>query len=232
MNSEIINGIKIYAPNSKNEFLNYIYQNKQILVAVNAEKIMKSNHQAKDIINRNFGYPDGIGAVWALKRKGYNDVIKIAGCDLWLEIIAKYHNSKSFYIVGGSQIVIKKTVLKLKNEFTGINILNSRNGYLKSKNETKALIQNIKELSPDFVFVAMGSPKQEFLMQAMQQEHKATYQGLGGSFDVYTGNINRAPRFWINANLEWAYRLFKEPSRIKRQITYIPFLIKLIFNKL
>ena len=69
-------------------------------------------------------------------------------------------------------------------------------------------------------------------MQAMQQEHKAIYQGLGGSFDVYTEKINRAPKFWIDANLEWAYRLFKEPSRIKRQITYIPFLIKLILNKL
>ena len=232
MNSGIINGIKIYAPNSKNEFLNYISKNKQVLVAVNAEKIMRSNLKAKDIINRNFGYPDGIGAVWALKRKGFNNVIKIAGCDLWLDIIDKYHNSKSFYLVGGSQNVIEKTVLKLKNEFPSINILNSRNGYIKSKNETKALIQNIKESNPDFVFVAMGSPKQEFLMEAMQKEHKATYLGLGGSFDVYTGNINRAPKIWIKANLEWAYRLFREPSRIKRQVIYIPFLIKLILNRL
>jgi UDP-N-acetyl-D-mannosaminouronate:lipid I N-acetyl-D-mannosaminouronosyltransferase len=232
MNSGIINGIKIYAPNSKNEFLNYISKNKQVLVAVNAEKIMSSNFKAKDIINRNFGYPDGIGAVWALKRKGFNNVIKIAGCDLWLDIIDKYHNSKSFYLVGGSQNVIEKTVLKLKNEFPGINILNSRNGYIKNKNETKALIQNIKESNPDFVFVAMGSPKQEYLMEAIQKEHKATYQGLGGSFDVYTGNINRAPKIWIKANLEWAYRLFREPSRIKRQVIYIPFLIKLILNKL
>ena len=232
MNSGIINGIKIYAPNSKNEFLNYISKNKQVLVAVNAEKIMRSNLKAKDIINRNFGYPDGIGAVWALKRKGFNNAIKIAGCDLWLDIIDKYHNSKSFYLVGGSQNVIEKTVLKLKNEFPGINILNSRNGYIKNKNETKALIQNIKESNPDFVFVAMGSPKQEYLMEAMQKEHKATYQGLGGSFDVYTGNINRAPKIWIKANLEWAYRLFREPSRIKRQVIYIPFLIKLILNKL
>ena len=215
------NGIEIYAPNSKNEFLNYISKNKQVLVAVNAEKIMRSSLKAKDIINRNFGYPDGIGAVWALKRKGFNNVIKIAGCDLWLDIIDKYHNSKSFYLVGGSQNVIEKTVLKLKNEFPSINILNSRNGYIKSKNETKALIQNIKESNPDFVFVAMGSPKQEFLMEAMQKEHKATYQGLGGSFDVYTGNINRAPKIWIKANLEWAYRLFREPSRIKyRYPTY------------
>ena len=232
MNSAIINEIKIYAPKSKNEFLNYVYNNKQILVAVNAEKIMMSNQEAKGIINRNFGYPDGIGAVWALKRKGYQDAIKIAGCDLWLEIIAKYYCTKTFYLIGGTQNVIEKTVKQLKNEFPGINIVNSRSGYFKNENETKGLIQNIKEMSPDFVFVAMGSPKQEFLMQAMQQEHKATYQGLGGSFDVYIGNINRAPKFWIRTNLEWAYRLIKEPLRIKRQITYIPFLIKLIFNKL
>lgn len=230
MNSEIINGIKIYAPNSKEEFLNYIKNNKKILVAVNAEKIMKADRHTKRIINANFGYPDGIGAVWALKRKG-NKTIKIAGCDLWLEIINKYYSTKSFYLVGGSKNVINKTVTKLKKEFPGINILNFRDGYIKDKNEKKSLIENVKKLSPDFIFIAMGSPRQELLMEELQQEHKATYQGLGGSFDVYTGNINRAPKFWIDANLEWAYRLVKEPSRIYRQIIYIPFLIKLILNR-
>tara|TARA_B100000963_G_scaffold289151_1_gene258554 strand:- start:4370 stop:5068 length:699 start_codon:yes stop_codon:yes gene_type:complete len=232
MKSEIINGIKIYAPSSKDEFLNYISNNKQILVAVNSEKIMKSDKQIKNIINRNLGYPDGIGAVWALKRKGHNNVVKIAGCDLWLDIINKYYNSKSFYLVGGSQNVINKTVLKLKNEFPEINILNFRDGYIKNKSEEKSLIQNVKKLRPDFIFIAMGSPKQEYLMQAMQREYKALYQGLGGSFDVYIGNVNRAPKFWINSNLEWAYRLLNQPTRIYRQIVYIPFLIKLILNRL
>lgn len=232
MNSGIINGIKIYAPNSKNEFLNYISKNKQVLIAVNAEKIMSSSLKTKDIINNNLGYPDGIGAVWALKRKGYDNVIKIAGCDVWLDIIDKYHKSKSFYLVGGSQNVIEKTVLKLKNEFPGINILDFRNGYIKSKYEKKVLIQNIKKSKPDFVFVAMGSPKQEFLMEEMQRSHQATYQGLGGSFDVYTGHVARAPMFWVKYNLEWAYRLMREPQRIKRQIVYIPFMLKLLFNKI
>jgi len=231
MNSGIINGIKIYAPNSKNEFLNYISQNKQILVAVNAEKIIKSNHLAKDIINRNIGYPDGIGAVWALKRKGFNNVMKIAGCDLWLDIIAKYQNKKTFYLVGGSKKVIKKTIFRLKNEYPSINILNYRDGYIKSENETKDLIQNIKELRPDFVFVAMGSPKQEFLMERMQKAHPAVYQGLGGSFDVYTGYVKRAPQWWVKNYLEWAYRLFKQPKRIKRQIYLLNFLVKLVLNR-
>ena len=71
----------------------------------------------------------------------------------------------------------------------------------------------------------MGSPKQEVLMEKLHQKHKATYQGLGGSFDVYTGAVKRAPNWWVKNNLEWAFRLFKEPSRIKRQIHLIRFYI-------
>ena len=88
---------------------------------------------------------------------------------MWLEIIAKHHNSKSFYLVGGSQNVIKKTVLQLKNEFPGINILNSRDGYIKSENETKALIQNIKELSPDFVIIGHPKALSEFSLKKLEQ---------------------------------------------------------------
>lgn len=75
-------------------------------------------------------------------------------------------------------------------------------------------------------FVAMGSPKQELLMEEMAERHKAVYQGLGGSFDVYTGNVKRAPQWWVRHNLEWAYRLVKEPVRIKRQIHLVRFLLR------
>ena len=232
MKSEYLKGIKTFASNSKSEFLNFILKNKQILIAVNAEKIMMSSPETKAIINRNFGYPDGIGAVWALKRKGHKNVVKIAGCELWLDIINHSYKEKSFYLLGGKQQVIEETVEKLKKEFKGINILNYRNGYIKTEQEKKDLIQGIKTLKPDVVFVAMGSPKQELLMEEMQKEHQATYQGLGGSFDVYTGNVKRAPKIWIYFNLEWAYRLINEPKRIKRQIVYVPFMIKLLFNKI
>lgn len=73
------------------------------------------------------------------------------------------------------------------------------------------------------VFVAMGSPKQELLMEEIQHRHKAIFQGLGGSFDVYTGHVERAPKWWVNHNLEFAYRLLKEPKRIKRQIHLIKY---------
>ena len=232
MKFSFLKGIRTFAPNSKSEFMNYVLNHKLILVAVNAEKIMMSSIETKTIINRNLGYPDGIGAVWALKRKGHNKVIKIAGCELWLDIINNYYNQKTFYLIGGNQEVIVATVNKLKKDYPGINILNFRNGYIKSDQEKTNLIKDIKKLKPDVVFVAMGSPKQELLMEQMQKEHQATYQGLGGSFDVFTGNVKRAPKILIKLNLEWAYRLLKEPKRIKRQIVYIPFMIKIVLNKI
>ena len=89
------------------------------------------------------------------------------------------------------------------------------------------MITDIVAKQPDVVLVAMGSPKQELLMEEIQQQHKATYQGLGGSFDVYTGHVERAPKWWVNNQLEWAYRLIKQPSRIKRQIHLLRFFVNL-----
>ena len=121
---------------------------------------------------------------------------------------------------------------KLRSEFAGIRILNYRNGYINSRLEEQELITDIKKNAPDIVFVAMGSPRQEQLMRSLSLQHAALYQGLGGSFDVYTGKAKRAPKNWVKLNLEWAYRLWEEPLRIKRQVVYIPFLIRLLLNKI
>lgn len=224
-NRETLNGVKVHPFKSFDELLEYVNGRKGILVAINAEKILHATDQTRSIINRNIGYCDGIGAVMALKKRGYKDVAKIPGCELWLKIIASlYKDGKTFYLVGGKQEVIEQTVAKLKEEFKGINIVAYRNGYIKTDEERAALIADVAEKRPDAVFVAMGSPKQELLMEEMSQQHAAIYQGLGGSFDVYTGNVKRAPKWWVDHNLEWAYRLVKEPSRIKRQIHLIRFL--------
>lgn len=226
-----INGVNIYAPSSREILINYAYNHKKILVAVNAEKILNATIQTRDIINRNLGYPDGIGAVMALNKKGIKDTVKIPGCELWLDIIKHYETTKSFYIVGGNETVIQETIAKLKIEFPAINILNFRNGYIKTDQDQADLILDIVNLKPDIVFVAMGSPKQELLMEKIHQKHKALYQGLGGSYDVYTGKVKRAPKLWIKYNLEWAYRLVKQPNRITRQIHLLRFLYLIQFNK-
>lgn len=220
-----VNGVKIFPFTSFEQLLAYVDEHKGILVAINAEKILHATDQTRAIINRNIGYSDGAGAIIALKKKGFSGVAKIPGCVLWLHIIeAMSPQGKSFYLVGGKQEVIDATVEKLKEDYSGINIVGFRNGYLNSEEEKQTLLDDIEAKKPDVVFVAMGSPKQELLMEEMAERHPAIYQGLGGSFDVYTGRVKRAPEWWQNHNLEWLYRLINQPSRIKRQIHLIRFL--------
>lgn len=148
-----------------------------------------------------------------------------------MDIISLYHHDKRFYLVGGKDSVIKQTVVQLRAEFQGIDIVNYRNGYLKTEIEIQALIDDIADKKPDVVFVAMGSPKQELLMERIREKHPALYQGLGGSFDVYTGIVKRAPVWWVEHHIEWLYRLILEPTRIKRQVHLVKFLALLMLRR-
>lgn len=233
MKTETINNVKVFITNSRKELMEYAFENKKILVAVNGEKIHHATDQTRAIINRNVGYTDGIAAVWALHKKGHTDAIKIAGCELWIDIIKAYHETKTFYLVGGKQEVIQKTVDKLETEFLGVKILNYRNGYLSNELEVEALLDDISKKEPDVVFVAMGSPKQELLMERMYERHPAVYQGLGGSFDLYIGNTLRAPKWWLEHNMEGVYRTLMEPKkRIMRDIRLLPYFYNLFLNRL
>lgn len=223
-----VKGIRLFAPVSRKELVDEAFAQKKILVAVNAEKILMADTDFSNFISANIGYPDGIGAVWLLQRKGFPQANKIPGVELWLEIIKQRFQSNSFYLVGGKEDVIQATVNKLNQDFAGISILGYRNGYIQTEDEKLTLLKDITEKKPDVVFIAMGSPKQELIMKELHALHPAVYQGLGGSFDVYTGRVERAPKWWLDNNLEWAYRLYKEPWRIKRQIKLIKFLKYLI----
>ena len=179
------------------------------------------------MIKENIGYADGLAAVVALKKKGVNDVIRIPGCELWLKIIEKKYRNSTFYLVGGDDVVINKTVTLLKEEYKGIEIVGFRNGYIQSDEERCTLLDDVVAKKPDVVFVAMGSPKQEMLMKEMLQRHKAIYQGLGGSFDVYTGKIERAPLWLRKLNLEGPHRVFKDPKKIRRFVMDLKVIIKI-----
>ena len=223
MDKVSLNGVEIFPFDSEQQLLHYVDTHKGILVAINAEKILHATEQTRAIINRNIGYCDGAGAQMALKQKGYKDACKIPGCELWLKIITRFYKEKTFYLVGGKPQIVNETVEKLCSEYQDIRIVGYRNGYIKTDEEKRRLIDDIVEKKPDVVFVAMGSPKQELLMEEIQQRHRAIFQGLGGSFDVYTGHVQRAPKWWVEHNLEFAYRLIKEPKRIKRQIHLVKY---------
>ena len=225
-----INGFKVYGFETRKKLVSHIRSHPSILIAINAEKIYAGNEELKLISQNGVGYPDGIGAVIALRTKGARNVIRIPGSELWLDIISTLHEEDYVYLIGSTNEVIKATVDKLNQIYPSLKIVGHRNGFL-NENDILDLEKDILDKKPKVVFVAQGSPRQERLMRRLQLSHKAIYMGLGGSFDVFTGNVKRAPRLFRENGLEWLYRLLSQPSRIKRQWVYIPFFINLYRDK-
>lgn len=230
MNTIMVNNKKIYHFSSKQELINFVKNKKTILISANAEAIMKNDDRFTNIINNNIAYADGIGAVMALKSKGFKEAIKIPGVELWINVL---QNSigKKVYFLGASKEVIEKTVQKAKLEFPNISIVGYRDGYFKDSdfNNIKTEILSKK---PDIVLIALGQPRQEYIAEELLNLHPALYMGLGGSFDIYSGVKQRAPKFFLDNGLEWLYRLLKEPTRIKRQLGLFNFLVLLKLNKI
>ncbi len=225
-----IRGVKVYPFASSDQLIDYVDEHKGILVAVNADKVVWATEKTREIINNNIGYCDGGGAVLALHKRGAKQAVRIPGCDLWLDIIRRFHDKKTFYIIGAREDIHNEVIDKLKSEFGDIRIIGHRNGYVKTDEERSALIDDVVAKKPDVVFVAMGSPKQELLMGDMMKRHKAIYQGLGGSFDVYSGHQSRAPQWWGDHNLEFLYRLIIRPKRIRHDIYKTKFAWWLLTN--
>jgi UDP-N-acetyl-D-mannosaminouronate:lipid I N-acetyl-D-mannosaminouronosyltransferase len=223
--------VEFFTFESKNEIISHLKNIEEgILFAVNARKMMTSSDYIKEAINANIGYIDGYGVIWAARRMGYkNKMVRIPGVELWLEILKAFPDKK-YYLLGAKNEIIKATTEKLKNEYQGLNIVGSRNGYFMPE-ELPSIINDIELKKADVVFVAMGSPKQENIMIEMSKQHKALYMGLGGSFDVYSDNVKRAPIFFQRLGLEALYRLISNPKRLfDRQIFYWDFLKKLILG--
>lgn len=216
---------------TKEQFISYINDQKKILVAIQPRKIISKDAELTRIINENIGYPDGAGTVKALARKGVES-IKYPGFKLWVDIIRHYYQEKSFYLIGAREQVIQDTVKKLKTEFPGIDIKNFRNGFM-NKEEFSELKSDVITKQPDIIFVAMGSPKQEYIMDNMIKDYPALYVGLGGSFDVYAGHVKEVPVWWEKyIGPEVLYRILQDPKKIKRQVKFIPYLYYYLTNKL
>lgn len=227
-----VGGINVKPFSSREELISYALGNGGILVAVNAEKTVNANGRLRSLINGNIGYCDGAGAVKCCRAKGAKGAIRIPGCELWLDIIDRHHADKTFYLVGSSREVVAGVVAKLTDKYPDIKIAGFRDGFIKTPAEREALLDDIASKRPDIVFVAMGSPRQEFLMEEMQSRHKAVYQGLGGSFDLYMGLFKRAPRCVRAAGGEWLWRFVAQPSRLKRFSPYMKFAWRLYTHKL
>ncbi|MCV0384736.1 MAG: WecB/TagA/CpsF family glycosyltransferase [Erythrobacter sp.] len=217
-------GVTTFAVTSAERLVELVGRSPGILVAMNAEKLATGDPRIVAIANANLAYPDGMGAVLALKRNGLN-ARRVAGADLWLDLVARYASTKRFYLVGGTSEVIEETARRLRASYPDLR-LQYRSGYF-SADETGQMIENVRTTRSDIVLVATGSPQQELLMADLYAAHPAAYVGLGGSFDVFVGKKPRAPRWIRSAGLEWAYQFARNPSRLHRLPAYLKFAILL-----
>jgi len=215
-----IRGLTTFGPPSEAALVQVLDGRPGILVAINAEKIAQLDPTIVALTSAHLGYPDGIGAVMAMRRKGLA-ATRLPGADLWLAIVRRYAGRRSFYLVGSTDEVVATVAARLRSAHRSARLW-YRNGFL-TDTEEDALVRDLQERRPDFVFVAMGSPRQEVLMARLFAAVPAVYVGLGGSFDVYAGVQPRAPRWMQRAGLEWAFRFVQQPARLRRLPRYLRF---------
>lgn len=156
---------------------------------------------------------DSSGVVWALRKKGAK-VTRVSGVDLVDRICALSAN-KGYRIVfvGSAPGVAALAAEKLTARHPGCQIVWTRDGYF-SETEYVEVAQEIARHAPDVLFVAMGIPRQEkFIASTLEVTGAKVAMGVGGSFDVYSGNVKRAPRFVQKMDLEWLWRLMLNPKK-------------------
>ena len=196
------------------------------VITINPEMInnARKNSDFADIINSaELVIPDGIGVEIGLKILG-NSVRRIAGIEFahkMLEVCAK--EGKSVAFVGAKPEIIEKAAENIKNEFENINIVYVQDGYFK---DDERVMNDLKILQPRLILFALGSPKQEeFIAKSKTMLPDSLFIGVGGSFDVWSGVVQRAPEIYQKLGLEWLYRTVKEPQRFKRIFPTLPLFV-------
>lgn len=227
-----LRGLKLIGWRDMQHALDYLYADGAIkagtLVAINAEKMltMEDDSQVRTLIdNAEFKYADGISVVRSVRKKyPQADVERVAGADLWEALMEKAgREGIPVFLVGGKPEVLAQTKEKLYRQWK-VNVVDSQDGYFRAE-DRQALFERIRASGAKIVTVAMGSPRQEILMRDCRVVYPdALYMGVGGTYDVFTGHVKRAPEIWQRMGLEWLYRLLSQPSRITRQLRLLRYL--------
>lgn len=199
-----------------------------LVVTPNPEIVMKAREDEEymKIINEaSLVIPDGIGII-----KGANILNtplkeRVAGYDLICNLLEKYKDgSKSFYFWGSKPGVAEIAKQKMEEKYPNIKILGADDGYFDDAKKAK-IIAKLADLKPDILLLGIGFPKQEKLIHSLlpQKLFKIAI-GCGGSIDVLSGTVKRAPKLFIKLHIEWSWRLIKQPSRIGRMMVLPKFL--------
>lgn len=214
---------KIYKKN-KTEFYNELEEKltndkKQFIITANPETIMYSekNDELRNAVmdKDTLVVADGIGIVKGAKKLNYNINQTIPGIDIAVKLmeLGSTYNKKIF-LFGAKKEIIEKMKEVIKNKYNNLEIIGAVDGYVENKDK---IFEDIKKCEPDIILVALGIPQQECLIyKHLNEFNKGIFVGVGGSFDVISGDKKRAPKIFIKLKLEWLYRILKEPKRLKR----------------
>ena len=200
-----------------------------LIVTPNPEIVMKAKEddEYKDIINNKASLviPDGIGIIKGAKILGTPLKERVAGYDLICNLLEKYKNGeKTFYFWGSKPGIADIAKQKCEEKYPNIKIVGTDDGYFDDAKKEQ-IINKISELKPDILLVGVGFPKQEKLINSLLEKNIFKIAiGCGGSIDVLSGTVKRAPKLFIKLHIEWSWRLIKEPSRIGRMMVLPKFL--------
>lgn len=177
--------------------------------------------------------PDSTGILWAAKRLGTPLEERVSGVDLAEQLCKESaHRGYGIYFYGAAPGVAEEAAETMRQRYPGCNIVGTADGFQSSPEQQAALIRDIREKRPAVVLVAMGIPKQEkWIVQHMQDLGAAVYMGVGGTFDVFSGRVDRAPLWMQRRGLEWLYRLYRNPKKYAKVATLPVFVLRVLTGK-
>jgi exopolysaccharide biosynthesis WecB/TagA/CpsF family protein len=208
---------------------------KSFWIAINPRKCYTAWHSPElmDILHQaNVGICDGVGVAVASKILHGRWIERVTGCDLFFRILFRAcEKNWRVFLLGASPESNTGAYEKLGEMYPNLQIVGRQDGYFK---DSSAVIEQINASRADLLFVAMGSPKQEYWIARHRQDIDAAFcMGVGGSFDVAAGNLIRAPKVFQRMGMEFLYQLVTEPhKRWRRQITYFPFMIRVVAERI
>ena len=214
-----------------------INKNQLKIVTLNPEMIAKSTKDFEfqaAVNNAHFVVPDGTGIVWAFKYLNGANISRIPGIELSEHMLEIADNlEKKVAIFGSTKQALDKAVLNLKKKYSKLNIVSAIDGYQGIENDEKIAHDTAKH-SPDLVLVALGSPRQEvWINKYASLFPESILIGIGGSLDVWSGKIKRAPQWVRDAHLEWLFRACIKPTRATRILNSLPrFMLMVLSAKL
>ena len=225
---------------TKKDFLNHHLfprldkREKTFVVTANPEIVMKTREDAayKRIVeSANYVVPDGAGILLAAKYMKQPLQERITGIELVLDLLDFAEDQgMSCYFLGAKEYINEKMVLGMEKKFPNLNIAGRHHGFFDL--DDPKIVEDVAQSNADIVLVALGLPRQElWIDQHKDKFSKGLFMGVGGSFDVLAGEVKRAPEGWIKLNLEWLYRILKEPFRIKRIFKVFEFMIRIILKR-